>query len=318
MTSKTYLSNTITAVGDGIPSFNANALKLLADKQVLSRILKYSISEFKDMDYEEIMTCISDVEVQSVQVDPGLTNLGPVKGNETVDIVQNEGTIIYDIRFSARNIGNNIKILINVEAQNIQEMSKLKYHLGNRIVYYLARMISSQKDVEFFHSDYDNIKKVVSIWICLCDTMSGGIETLSLRPELIYGEMSDILDIDLMKGIVIRVPREKKEQALENDLIDVLSDLFKKESAVDKKYNLINKHGFIMTTDVEREVHNMCNLAEMYIDMGIEQGIEQGQNNLKKAILLIRSGVDTEEELVKRGISPEDAKMAIETMFSKV
>jgi len=318
MTSKTYLSNTITAVGDGIPSFNANALKLLADKQVLSRILKYSISEFKDMDYEEIMTCISDVEVQSVQVDPGLTNLGPVKGNETVDIVQNEGTIIYDIRFSARNIGNNIKILINVEAQNIQEMSKLKYHLGNRIVYYLARMISSQKDVEFFHSDYDNIKKVVSIWICLCDTMIGGIETLSLRPELIYGEMSDILDIDLMKGIVIRVPREKKEQALENDLIDVLSDLFKKESAVDKKYNLINKHGFIMTTDVEREVHNMCNLAEMYIDMGIEQGIEQGQNNLKKAILLIRSGVDTEEELVKRGISPEDAKMAIETMFSKV
>lgn len=318
MTSKTYLSNTITAVGDGIPSFNANALKLLADKQVLSRILKYSISEFKDMDYEEIMTCISDVEVQSVQVDPGLTNLGPVKGNETVDIVQNEGTIIYDIRFSARNIGNNIKILINVEAQNIQEMSKLKYHLGNRIVYYLARMISSQKDAEFFHSDYDNIKKVVSIWICLCDTMSGGIETLSLRPELIYGEMSDILDIDLMKGIVIRVPREKKEQALENDLIDVLSDLFKKESAVDKKYNLINKHGFIMTTDVEREVHNMCNLAEMYIDMGIEQGIEQGQNNLKKAILLIRSGVDTEEELVKRGISPEDAKMAIETMFSKV
>lgn len=314
MTSKTYLSNTITAVGDGIPSFNANALKLLADKQVLSRILKYSISEFKDMDYEEIMTCISDVEVQSVQVDPGLTNLGPVKGNETVDIVQNEGTIIYDIRFSARNIGNNIKILINVEAQNIQEMSKLKYHLGNRIVYYLARMISSQKDVEFFHSDYDNIKKVVSIWICLCDTMSGGIETLSLRPELIYGEMSDILDIDLMKGIVIRVPREKKEQALENDLIDVLSDLFKKESAVDKKYNLINKHGFIMTTDVEREVHNMCNLAEMYIDMGIEQG----QNNLKKAILLIRSGVDTEEELVKRGISPEDAKMAMETMFSKV
>lgn len=73
-----------------------------------------------------------------------------------------------------------------------------------------------------------------------------------------------------------------------------------------------------MTTDVEREVNNMCNLAEMYIDMGIEQGIEQGQNNLKKAILLIRSGVDTEEELVKRGISPEDAKMAIETMFSKV
>ena len=77
---------------------------------------------------------------------------------------------------------------------------------------------------------------------------------------------------------------------------------------------IYNKHGCIMTTDVEREVHNMCNLAEMYIDMGIEQG----QNNLKKAILLIRSGIDTEEELVKRGISPEDAKMAMETMFSKV
>ncbi len=69
-----------------------------------------------------------------------------------------------------------------------------------------------------------------------------------------------------------------------------------------------------MTTEVEREVYNMCNLAEMYIDMGMEQG----KNNLRNAILLIRSGVDTEEELIKNGISPEDAKIAIETMFSKV
>ena len=31
------------------------------------------------------------------------------------------------------------------------------YHLGNRIVFYLSRMISSHKLTEFYQSDYDNM-----------------------------------------------------------------------------------------------------------------------------------------------------------------
>ena len=38
-----------------------------------------------------------------------------------------------------------------------------RYELINRMIYYICRMVSSQKGTEFIHSDYDNLKKVYSI-----------------------------------------------------------------------------------------------------------------------------------------------------------
>ncbi len=78
-----------------------------------------------------------------------------------------DGKIIFDIRFSAYVPNGHLKILINVEAQNCTKNSRLRYHLGNRIVYYMSRMIASQKNTEFTGSDYDNIRKVYSIRLCM-------------------------------------------------------------------------------------------------------------------------------------------------------
>lgn len=38
--------------------------------------------------------------------------------------------------------------------------SKLGYHIDNRIIYYLGRMISAQKEVEFSKSSYDDLKDI--------------------------------------------------------------------------------------------------------------------------------------------------------------
>ncbi len=52
---------------------------MLADKQVLARILKYSLDEFKDDFIDEIIRYISDdIEISTIPVDPGLTNLNKV------------------------------------------------------------------------------------------------------------------------------------------------------------------------------------------------------------------------------------------------
>ena len=80
-------------------------------------------------------------------------------GTATEDNVPGEGIIYYDIRFTAYHKEREIKILINIEAQKSSDSSKLGYHLENRIIFYLARMISAQKQTEFFHSDFDSLKK---------------------------------------------------------------------------------------------------------------------------------------------------------------
>ncbi len=115
----------------------------------------------------EINTALSgDLEVASVPVYAGQTNMLPrITGDNTEDKIPNEGRITYDIKFAVYIPGGErIKLIINVEAQ---KEFNAGYDLVTRGVFYGARMISAQKDREFIGDDYDSVKKVYSIWICM-------------------------------------------------------------------------------------------------------------------------------------------------------
>ena len=75
-----------------------------------------------------------------------------------------KGTIRFDIIFYVRMKDGLAQMIINIEIQKDQPKD---YHLLNRSIYYVSRMISSQKDRDFEHSNYDDLKHVFSIWICL-------------------------------------------------------------------------------------------------------------------------------------------------------
>ena len=179
---ETNLAQTVNATNDSGSAYDTNVKYLLSDKQILSRILKYTIEEFQEMDIEDIMGCIGDdIEIGTRPVDAGLSNLGRVRETVTEDNIPGEGIIYYDIRFTAYIEEAEIKILVNLEAQRSSDHSRLGYHLENRIIFYLARMISAQKQTEFFHSDFDNLKKVRSIWICMDnDETEDSIEEIGL------------------------------------------------------------------------------------------------------------------------------------------
>ena len=59
------------------------------------------------------------------------------------------------------------------------------YSLTTRGVFYGARMISAQKGTEFAGSDYDKIRKVYSIWICMNapDYIGNAISTYRITKE---------------------------------------------------------------------------------------------------------------------------------------
>ena len=56
------------------------------------------------------------------------------------------------------------QIIINIEAQRGDTK---EYDIMNRATFYASRMISSQKERDFTNSNYDDIKRVYSIWICM-------------------------------------------------------------------------------------------------------------------------------------------------------
>ena len=71
---QTYLSQAVDAANDAV-TYDTNVKFLLADRQILARILKYAVSEFQDMAIDEIMSCIgNDIEIGSKPLDAGLSN----------------------------------------------------------------------------------------------------------------------------------------------------------------------------------------------------------------------------------------------------
>ncbi len=220
---QTYLSQAVDAANDAV-TYDTNVKFLLADRQILARILKYAVSEFQDMAIDEIMSCIgNDIEIGSKPLDAGLSNLGRIKDSNIEDNVPGEGIIFYDIRFTAYLRQSEMKILINVEAQKSSDPSALGYHLENRIIFYMARMVSAQKQTEFFHSNYDNLKKVRSIWICMDSSDEGdSIEELGFEKKSIFGNKTNLHNTDLMKGIIINIRSGENLKDSQNILINML------------------------------------------------------------------------------------------------
>jgi predicted transposase/invertase (TIGR01784 family) len=282
----TYLAQAVEAAND-LSTYDTNVKFLLADKQILARVLKYAVQEFKDMTIEDIMDSIGDdIDVGTKPLDAGLSNIGRVNATNTEDNVPGEGKIFFDIRFTAYHKETEMKFLINLEAQKSSKPSKLGYHLENRIVFYLARMISAQKQTEFYHSDYDNLKKVRSIWICMDNSENGdSIEEVSLTQNVVFGNKKALYDIDLIRGIIINVRNGYNLMDSQNTLISMLEKLLSQISVEEKKRILTEEYGMIMTTELEGRIRTMCNLSENIKELGIEEGIEKGiQKGIEKGI----------------------------------
>lgn len=305
---QTYLSQAVDAANDAA-TYDTNVKFLLADRQILARILKYAVSEFQDMAIDEIMSCIgNDIEIGSKPLDAGLSNLGRIKDSNIEDNVPGEGIIFYDIRFTAYLRQSEMKILINVEAQKSSDPSALGYHLENRIIFYMARMVSAQKQTEFFHSDYDNLKKVRSIWICMDSSDEGdSIEELGFEKKSIFGNKTNLHNTDLMKGIIINIRSGENLKDSQNILINMLEKLFSQMDTAEKKRILTESYGMIMTADLEGRIQTMCNLSENIeakgIEKGIEQGIEEERTNAIKRML--KAGA-TKEQILSYGYTEKE------------
>lgn len=80
----TYLAQAVEAAHDS-SSYDTNIKFLLAEKQILSRILKYAVQEFKDMPIEDIISSIGeDIEIGTKPLDAGLSNIGRVNASGCV------------------------------------------------------------------------------------------------------------------------------------------------------------------------------------------------------------------------------------------
>lgn len=335
---ETYISKILSALGDGVAKVDEKIKALLADKQILARILKYSVEEFKEYDILEIINRIEEVEILEVPVDAGLSyksknEFGKISGSNTEDNVPGEGVIFYDIRFNITKGKKRIKVLINIEAQATTSVSRLGYHIKNRMTYYLSRMISAQKEQEFFGSDYDKIKEVISIWICMdARKNEDSIIEYQLRPEVKFGENIHPEEINLLKGILIKIRGGKNMTQSKNKLIEMLEYVIADHSAEEKKNYLKNECGVEMTKELERKVEAMGESMGRAILQGMledawDKGVAQERRNTEKerenlqrerehAIAAFISFGIPKEKILEKGYTEEEYTKVKKKLFS--
>ena len=220
------------------------------------------------------------MKVQAMNAQAMNTQVTKVQGMGNEDISQNEGTVYYDVRFNAiapsTEEHENIRLIINAEAQN---RFKLKYPLTKRAVYYGSRLISAQHGTVFTKSDYQKLRKVYSIWICVnpAKKFRNTITRYSLKPETIIGNAVEAPEnYDLIN--IVMVCLGKMEEWNDNNLIKFLGVLFQNElSAREKKDILERDFNIPMTETFESEVDDMCNLSQGVAEEAMQKGLEQGR-----------------------------------------
>ena len=277
--------------------YDEAAKRLLAQKSILALILKHTAEEFMEMTEDEIEACIEGKpEIASMSVEPGEILKTEITGISTESTVPGEGKITYDIRFVVYKPGKQqkIKLIINIEAQKKWDPG---YAIVTRGIFYCARMISEQKHREFEKSDYDRIKKVYSIWICMNGPAGEecGIASYRFTKKDYLGQLPDEKQAyDKMEVVVITLNPEKQS---ENQMVKVLNVLFSDIMNVEEKREQLREYGVTLDSKRTEEVDVMCNLSDLIEERGIEKGIAQGKRQM--IMELIQAGVLTSQEGAK-------------------
>ena len=296
----TEIKNAVNIAGDKA-QYDENAKRLLGNKSILAHILTSTVEEFRGMNpadvegYIEGEPCIS-----SVPVEPGLTNIkqGGKRlaglNSESVDV--NEGVVRFDIVFYVRLKDGVSQIIINIEAQKDAPSG---YSILNRGIFYACRLISSQKERDFVNTNYDDIKCVHTIWICM-NMPENSLDYYQLANRKVLGSRTwegkqDMINIVLI-GLAKDLPMHDEKYELHRLLVALMS----KQLTTSEKLNIIEKEYKIQVNDtLRKDVSVMCNLSQGIVDETLEK-VVLNMHKLGYTSEQIAKAVEMSKEAVER------------------
>lgn len=317
METETQLAKMIRATNDRA-RYDTQVKKLLANEAILAWILKTCTEEFAPYTPQEIIQCIEgkpEVSEKAVhandldasEADSMVSSDKSVVGSNTEDNSLREQTVYYDIRLNACAPGDGqpIQLIINIEAQLNTSPG---YPIEKRAIYYCCRLISAQYGTVFGHSEYGKIRKVYSIWFCpdAARKRENTIKKIALEESSLYGDIdSHKQDSDLIQAIIVNLG--EPDSKVDNQILRLMNVLLSAKTGVQEKQKVMQEEFHIaMTTELESEVSEMCNLSQGIYNEGLDKGIEGAVQLLRKAGLKDQEIMENIMEQYQ--LSSEDAK----------
>ena len=317
----TEIANAVNAAGDKA-QYDTRVKRLLAQKSILAHILVKTVDEFKGMKPEDVVKYIEgEPSISVVPVEPGLANMEKpdaagqrIVGLNTENAEINEGLVRFDIIFYVRmpsvdDTKNGLsQIIVNIEAQKDEPT---EYKILNRAIFYVSRLISSQKERDFVNTNYDDIKQVFSIWICM-NMDDNSLSHIHLTKDELLKPCNWKGNLDLLNIVLIGITNEIPEHDEKYEMHRLIGALLSSELKEQEKLDIIEHEYNIPTSQEFREdVRIMCNLSTGIEERATERATEKTSekfilNMYKKGYTLdqiadvAETGVDEVKAIIKK------------------
>lgn len=269
----TEIANAVNAAGDKA-QYDTRVKRLLAQKSILAHILVKTVDEFKGMKPEDVVKYIEgEPSISVVPVEPGLANMEKtdatgqrIVGLNTENAEINEGLVRFDIIFYVRMKNGLSQIIVNIEAQKDEPT---EYKILNRAIFYVSRLISSQKERDFVNTNYDDIKQVFSIWICM-NMDDNSLSHIHLTKDEMLKPCNWKGNLDLLNIVLIGITNEIPEHDEKYEMHRLIGALLSSELKEQEKLDIIeHEYNIPISQEFREDVSIMCNLSQGIEDKAI-------------------------------------------------
>ena len=281
-----------------------------------------TVDEFKGMKPEDVVKYIEgEPSISVVPVEPGLANMEKtdaagqrIVGLNTENAEINEGLVRFDIIFYVRmpsvdDTKNGLpQIIVNIEAQKDEPT---EYKILNRAIFYVSRLISSQKERDFVNTNYDDIKQVFSIWICM-NMDDNSLSHIHLTKDEMLKPCNWKGNLDLLNIVLIGITNEIPEHDEKYEMHRLIGALLSSELKEQEKLDIIeHEYNIPISQEFREDVRIMCNLSTGIEERATERATEKTSekfilNMYKKGYTLdqiadvAETGVDEVEAIIKK------------------
>ena len=307
----TEIANAVNVAGDKA-QYDTRVKRLLAQKSILAHILVKTVDEFKGMKPEDVVKYIEgEPSISVVPVEPGLANMEKtdaagqrIVGLNTENAEINEGLVRFDIIFYVRMKNGLSQIIVNIEAQKDEPT---EYKILNRAIFYVSRLISSQKERDFVNTNYDDIKQVFSIWICM-NMDDNSLSHIHLTKDELLKPCNWKGNLDLLNIVLIGITNEIPEHDKKYEMHRLIGALLSSELKEQEKLDIIeHEYNIPISQEFREDVRIMCNLSTGIEERATEKTSEKFILNMyKKGYTLdqiadvAETGVDEVEAIIKK------------------
>ena len=285
-----------------------------------------TVDEFKGMKPEDVVKYIEgEPSISVVPVELGLANMEKtdatgqrIVGLNTENAEINEGLVRFDIIFYVRMpsiVGRKnglSQIIVNIEAQKDEPT---EYKILNRAIFYVSRLISSQKERDFVNTNYDDIKQVFSIWICM-NMDDNSLSHIHLTKDEMLKPCNWKGNLDLLNIVLIGITNEIPEHDEKYEMHRLIGALLSSELKEQEKLDIIeHEYNIPISQEFREDVRIMCNLSTGIEERATERATKKATEKTSEKFILnmykkgytldqiadvAETGVDEVEAIIKK------------------